>query len=92
MALQGVPFIDTGNPLLSPVRANLDTGTVTQPDGTKMAVLTIRTASTTMTVMLTAAEFAAWTEMLTGLQAELGSPIRLATPDQLRDLGLNGQH
>lgn len=90
MTPQGVPFIDAGNRLLEPVRADLDTGTVTRPDGTKQAVITVRTASTTLTVMLDAAGFAVWMKVLTELQATMGAGLQVVTPDQARDLGLNG--
>jgi hypothetical protein len=90
MTPQGTPFIDAGNRLLGPVRADLDTGTVTQPEGTKLAVLTIRTASTTLTVMLDAPGFATWMKVLTELQATMGAGIQVVTPDQARDLGLGG--
>jgi hypothetical protein len=88
---QGIPLFDAGNRLLAPVAANLDAGTVTRPDGARLVVLTVRTASTTVTVMLDEPEFAAWMKVLTGLQASVGSGIQVVTPDQARDLGLNGQ-
>ena len=87
---QNVPFVDTGNKLLGPVTASLDAGTVTQPDGTKLVVITLRTASTTMTVMLTAGDFATWMKVLDGLKDAAGARIQVVTPDQARQLGLNG--
>jgi hypothetical protein len=86
----GVPFIDAGNRLLGPVRADLEVGTVTQAEGTRLAVITVRTASTTLTVMLDAAGLATWMKVLTGLQDTMGSGIQVVTPDQARDLGLGG--
>lgn len=87
---QGVPFVDTGNQLLGPVPASLDAGTVTQPDGTKLVVITLRTASTTMTVMLTAGDFATWMKVLDGLRDTVGARIQVVTADQARQMGLNG--
>lgn len=87
---QGVPFIDAGNRLLAPVRADLEVGSMTQAEGTKLAVLTIRTASTTLTVMLDAPGFAAWMKVLTELQGTMGAGIQVVSPEQARDLGLGG--
>jgi hypothetical protein len=92
MAPQDSPFVDPGNRLLAPVRADLETGTVHWPDGTRYAVVTIRTASVTLTVMLDAAGFATWMRVLTALQNTMGAGIQVVTQDQARDLGLNGQH
>ena len=87
---QAGPLIDAGNQLLAPVPASLDAGTVIQPEGTKLAVVTIRTASTTLTVMLDAPSYATWMKVLTGLQDQLGAGIQVVTPDQARSLGLDG--
>jgi hypothetical protein len=88
---QAGPLIDTGNQLLAPVNASLDAGTVTQPEGTKLAVITIRTASTTLTVMLDAPSYATWMQVLAGLQNQMGAGIQVVTPDQARFLGLDGR-
>jgi cytosine/adenosine deaminase-related metal-dependent hydrolase len=83
------PFVDAGNRLLAPVTADLETGTA-DLDGIKYAVVTVRTASTTMTVMLDARTYAAWMRTLTGLQSQVGSGIQVVTPGQARLMGLDG--
>jgi len=86
----GVPFVDTGNRLLTRVTADLETGTVSQADGTTLAVITVRTASTTLTVMLDAPSLATWMGVLNGLRGELGAGIQVVTPQQAQLMGLNG--
>ena len=51
--------VDTGNGLLSETPANLTTALVQTPQGQRLA-LTIRTASTTLTVLLGAADARTW--------------------------------
>lgn len=63
MTPSGAPFIDTGNQLLSQVPVRMETGTVDTPAG-KVAVLTLRSATTTMTALLGVADLRAWTEVL----------------------------
>lgn len=79
---QGSPLVDTGNPLISQVPARMDTGTIDAPGVGLLAVLTFRTASTTMTVMLTADDLKNWAELLTGLAGQMngGGHIVQATP------------
>jgi cytosine/adenosine deaminase-related metal-dependent hydrolase len=90
--MPGVPFIDTGNHLLSPVDAALETGTVDEAGGGRLAVITIRTASTTLTVMLDAPTFATWLQVLTGLQDTMGGSLQVISPEAARALGLDGHH
>ena len=53
------PPVDTGNPLLSETPAALSTALVQTPQGQRLA-LTIRTASTTLTVLLGAMDARTW--------------------------------
>ena len=51
--------VDPSNPLLGEVQANLTTALVQTPQGQRMA-LTVRTASTTLTVLLAPGDAKAW--------------------------------
>jgi hypothetical protein len=53
------PPVDSGNQLLAETPAQLTVALVGTPDGQRMA-LTIRTASTTLTVLLRGADAKAW--------------------------------
>ena len=70
-------YLDIRNTLLGRVPALLETGSVTAPQGT-LGIVTIRTASTTMTVLVTRDELADWIRVL---QDQLGklSSTRLVT-------------
>jgi hypothetical protein len=57
-------FIDVNNPLCGPVPARLDVGIIQHPVDGKMGVLTIRTASTTMTVVMDADDLRNWGDSL----------------------------
>jgi hypothetical protein len=70
-------FVDPANPLLSQVTARLDAGTVSTPDGSRVYVLTIRTASTTLTVFLSADDLHAWAGILTSLTASGGFGLHI---------------
>lgn len=58
-----VSVFDTGNSLLAETPAQMSTGLVGTPGGQLMA-LTIRTASTTLTVLLNAADAKEWSETI----------------------------
>lgn len=89
---QQVPFIDVGNPILGMGPARLDVGIVTQPDGTKTAILTVRTQSTTTTVMLGAQDLAVWANLLDGLRDQMGgSKLQVVNAMQAAGLRLNGR-
>lgn len=61
-------LIDTGNPLLSGGPARLDTGSVwAEGGGTQVGVVTVRTTSATVSVMLTRAQLRSWAGLLTSL-------------------------
>lgn len=71
--IQNVPvFLDAGNPLLGPCAARLETGTLAV-SGSQLGVVTIRTASTTLTVLLKAADVKVWAKLLTGLGDSMSS-------------------
>ena len=56
-------LVDTGNPLLAETPAQLGTGLLETPKGQRLA-LTIRTASTTLTILLGTADAKAWAAVL----------------------------
>lgn len=81
-------FVDSGNSLLAPVPARLETGTIESPSG-KLAVLTIRSATTTMTVMIGVKDLRNWTGILGALadsMAMSGSVVPASVVD-VADLG-----
>lgn len=61
---------DPGNQLLAKVPVALMGGLIETPEG-QCAVLTFRTASTTFTVMATAAEFDEWITQQQGLRSTM---------------------
>lgn len=73
-----------GNSLLSQVTARLETGSITQPGNTR-GVLTIRTASTTLTVILTREDVRKWADVISSLADQLGAP-RNVQPASLQDI------
>ncbi len=78
--MQGAPLVDQGNSLLAPVPARMDTGTIDMM-GQQMGVLTIRTTSATITVMLGASDLRAWSEILVKLADKMaGAGLVQATP------------
>lgn len=58
---------DPANPLLNAAPCRLDTGVISLGNGTRAGALTVRTATTTVTVMLAASELATWAQVITGL-------------------------
>lgn len=67
-------LVDAGNPLLAQVPARLETGTIDTPGG-KLGILTVRTSSTTLTLMLAEADLRNWADGLTALAGQLGSSL-----------------
>lgn len=59
-----VPPVDPGNQLLAEVPAQLTMAVLGTPQGQRLA-LTIRTASTTLTVMLAGPDARNWAQMIT---------------------------
>ncbi len=82
----GTPPIDRGNTLLTPTPSVLSMSRVRMPDGTELAVATIRTTSATVTVYLSKAEAEAWGENFQFTAAKMSSLIA-APPNGHRPLG-----
>lgn len=77
-----MPFYDLANPLFAAVPARLDTGTIDIPGRGRFAVLTIRTASTTMSVVLGKNDLRTWSGViadLTGRMSGLARPSAAET-------------
>jgi hypothetical protein len=77
------PLIDPGNRMLAFGQpAHLDTGIVTQPDGSRLGILTFRTATTTLTVTLVQADVVRWGELILALGRSMpgGSGLIVAGP------------
>lgn len=68
----GPPPADPGNQLLAKVPVTMAGGLVDTPEG-QCAVLTFRTASTTFTVLVTAAEFDEWIASQQALRSTMTS-------------------
>jgi hypothetical protein len=77
---QGPPLVDQGNTLLNHVPARMDSGTVDIPGTGKLGVLTIRTGSTTLTIMLSAADLRDWAGIMSGLADQMTGGLVKATP------------
>jgi len=74
-------LIDQGNPLFGPAACQLDTGVLSPGNGTKVGVLTIRTPTTTLTVMLAGPELGRWAQAISGLADQVsGTGPGLALP------------
>jgi len=74
-------FVDSANQLLTQVPVRLETGTIDAPAGT-FAVITLRSASTTFTALLSAEDLGNWLDVLTGLRDSMaggGSKVVPAT-------------
>ncbi len=71
MTTPAAPF-DTGNSLLGEVPAQLATALIDTPAGQRMA-LTIRTASATLTVLLSAEDGRAWGANITGTAKQMSA-------------------
>jgi hypothetical protein len=75
------PFLDQDNHLLAGVPARLDTGVIGLPAGAgNMGVLTVRTASTTVSVVMTAADLDGWARAVSDLAATVRAAPVLALP------------
>jgi hypothetical protein len=62
--------VDQANPLLSETPARLVTALLETPHGQRLA-LTIRTPSTTLTVLLQPGDAKTWAQLLTGAAAQM---------------------
>lgn len=76
------PPVDPGNHLLGPCPAVLTTSPVDTPDGQKLA-LTIRTNSTTLTVLLGKLDVDAWKDQLTRDVARMAGSKLITAPGPL---------
>lgn len=66
-------FIDSANPLLTQAPAQMETGTLSIPGHGTVAVLTFRSATTTMTVMLVPDDLKNWVRVLTALEGSMSA-------------------
>lgn len=80
---QPVPPVDQANALLAPTDAQLATGLVQTPQGQRM-VLTVRTASTTVTLFLSRDDADVWAE---SIRVAAGQMSRLIVPSGALPLG-----
>lgn len=65
-------FLDADNPLLAGGPAQLDAGAISLAAGAGNAgVLTLRTTSATVTVIMTAADLDAWAKVISDLAAQV---------------------
>lgn len=60
-----IPLTDPGNDLIAISPATLTTGKITLPDGRTMIVATIRTPTTTLTMLLNKGDCKSWGQTLT---------------------------
>jgi len=77
-------FFDAGNTLLSQVTCQLHTGTISEEGQGPRGVVTVRTASTTVSVVLGPGDLAVWLDILSGLHKGLltAQPGGAAIPDK----------
>lgn len=87
MTAPGQPFlVDPGNPLLAMGPARMDAGTMDAPGG-MLGVLTFRTSSATLTMLVSATDLRAWSRALSGLADQLGGALVVASPHDVMSLG-----
>jgi len=80
------PLFDQGNILLSKVVSNLVIGKVPTPDG-EMGAATIRTTSTTLTLLLDKAEAGDWADTFAALRDSLsGSSLIIPVRGQAQQI------
>src|ERR1700729_1307910 len=60
-------FLDTNNPLVGGGPARIDTGIIQHPESGQMGVLTVRTPSTTLTVVMSPEDLRNWANHTNGL-------------------------
>ena len=82
MAMEIPHYLDPNNPLLATGPAQLDTGIIEAPDTGRLGVLTVRTNSTTVSVMMNGADLETWIGVLENLKREMdGKKVIAATPE-----------
>jgi hypothetical protein len=82
-------FLDPNNPLASGGPCRLDLGSISYPELGEVGVVTVRTPSTTVTVLLNPAEMRAWADSLDDAATQLGAPrngLLVATPQEAMSL------
>ena len=85
---------DPANPLLGPGPSRLDIGVFSVGNGVNAGVLTIRTPTTTVMIMLAAEELASWAQLITGLAAQVsgaGTALARPSPADISALSRNGR-
>lgn len=82
-------FIDHNNPLLAKVPYTLETGVIAVPGAPQMAVWTIRSPDTTLVIMLTAEEQAAWAEAVAAIRLSK-SGLQVVPSTRITPAGPNG--
>ena len=83
----GLPsFLDIANSLLSQVPVRLELGAMMPPGGVKTGVLTLRSATTTMTALLSAEEMRSWAGMLAQAAASLEGGNSAVVPASAADV------
>lgn len=85
---QQVPLFDLGNQLLAQVPARLDTGSVSSPAGEAVGVVTFRTASTTLTLLVTAEDLRNWADIMTKLAQSLSGGVVAASAADIASLSV----
>jgi hypothetical protein len=84
-------FFDIDNPLLGQVPARLDTGTMGPAGEAPRGVLTWRTASTTMTVVASAADMRTWADIISELADFLAAWMPAETAEDVIRLAGDGK-
>ena len=64
-------FLDINNPLVAGGPARIDSGIITHADAGQMGVLTIRTPSTTVTVVMSPEDLRSWADHINNLAEHL---------------------
>lgn len=70
-------FLDPNNQLLSGGPARLDVGSMEHPQMGKVGLITIRTSSTTLTVLMNPESLHEWAGILNGLADQMGGAPKL---------------
>jgi hypothetical protein len=89
--MQQPPAYDPANPLFNPGAAGpsrLDTALLTAADGTRLGLVSVRTTSATVCVVLNGAQLREWADILGGLaDAAGGGKLAAATMADVVTLG-----
>ena len=79
-AVQEPPLVDPGNPLLAEGPAGLSCGLIQTPAGQR-ALVTVRTSSATVTVMLSKADAEKWASRIRGAASAMSGLILAGAGD-----------